>query len=526
MNREQDISLQKYAHLLLEHAPVGMALFDSRELCLLAANARYHVLHQSVWQQASIIGQVLTSIVPYTECDRLVTLFRAVIETGVVYHNEAYAVSVPGHETHYWNWTLDPIYEYNRVRYVLMTLCDVTSQVAALKAAEQAREELLRAHREAEVKQQHLYLYTILDQLPEGVLLVESVSSNVIYVNPAAASLLGFALPQLLGVPLHRSALMSPHHLTKRDQKIALRWNFALINALWGKTTPNQEYSIIRPDGSEIIVLSSAAPIRSANKMITEAVIVFQDITASKRLEEQKNEFFAIANHELRTPLTIIAGFAEILPQLAQDTNSARFKNAVASIEQEGNHLMQLIDELLDVSRLEQTHMTMQKSYQDFLTPLRQLIDTYKCTSSKHQLYLMLEEELGTEPLLGWFDMPRIEQIFHNLLTNAVKYSPDGGNIEVGVSVRRDAAGKPQEVLFWVTDGGIGIAEEDLPHIFERFYRVEKLEWSIGGFGIGLYLTKELVKSHGGHIRVESRKGEGSTFFVTLPLGDAHHVIS
>ncbi len=522
MNREQDISLQKYVHLLLEHVPVGIALFDAREMCLLAANARYHTLHQFVWQRGCSVGQALIDIVPHAEYSRLSALFRGVVETGLAYHDEAYAVMVPNHGTRYWNWTLDPIYEYGRVQYLLLTLFDVTTQVTAKMEAEQKHAKQLHEHSQAQQEQQRWY--TILDQLPEGVLLVEAMTSKVSYVNPAAASLLGFALPQLVGVPLHQSALMSPHHLAKQDQKVAFRWNFALINALWGKTTPNQEFSITRPDGSEIIVLSSAAPIRSANKMITEAVIVFQDITASKRLEEQKNEFFAIANHELRTPLTIIAGFAEILEQLAPATSNDKFRNAIASITQEGEHLMRLIDELLDVSRLEQTPIRMQKSYQDFLAPLKRIIDIYRSTNHKHELCLTLEEMPETDLLMGWFDMPRVEQVLHNLLTNALKYSPDGGKVEVGVRATRAACGEMQEVLFWVTDWGIGIAADDLPHVFQRFYRVDKLDRSIDGFGIGLYITKELVQGHGGRIWVESIKGQGSTFFVALPLEDVDHV--
>ncbi len=531
MNKEQETSLQKYTHLLLDHVPVGMALFDARDLCLLAANARYHALHQFAWQQSSNVGDMLIDILPPAESTRIGALFRGVVETGVAYHNEAYAISVPGYGASYWNCIIDPIYEKNQVQYVLLSLSDVTSQVTARKMAEQAYADLLQAHHVVEqahvdllqthhaVEIERKRLYTILDQLPEGVLLVEAMTSKVSYVNPAAASLLGFALPQLVGVPLHQSALMSPHHLAKQDQKIAFRWNFALVNALWGKTTPNQEFSITRPDGSNIIVLSSAAPIRSANKIITEAVIVFQDITLAKQLEERKNEFFAIANHELRTPLTIIAGFAEILQRLAPETASARFQNAVTCITQEGENLMRLIDELLDVSRLEQTQIKMHKSYQDLLVPLNRLINTYSSMSHEHQLCLTLEDGLG--PLMGWFDIPRVEQAMRNLLINAIKYSPDGGKVEVGVRPRRDGAGKIQEVLLWVADEGVGIAADDLPHIFRRFYRVDKLDKSIDGFGIGLYLTKELIQSHGGHICVESTEGQGSTFFITLPLEDA-----
>jgi len=143
-------------------------------------------------------------------------------------------------------------------------------------------------------------LRTVLDQLPEGVILVEAQSGKVSYANPAAAGLLGYALPHLVGAPLNQSAMMSPYRFPPAHQQSAFRWNFALIHALWGKIIVNEEIVVSRPDGSEIVVLSSAAPIRASNGLITEAVMVFHDITAKKQLEQQKNEFFVVANHELR----------------------------------------------------------------------------------------------------------------------------------------------------------------------------------------------------------------------------------
>src|SRR5207247_2342881 len=177
----------------------------------------------------------------------------------------------------HWNWTLEPISNHGQVDYVLLTATEVTSQVLARQQAEQAQAALAQIQYAVEREQQRLR--TVLDQLPEGVLLAEARTSKVSYANPAAAHLLGFALAQLVGVPLNQSALLSPYGLSSQNQQSAFRWNFALIHALWGKTTTSQELLLTRPDGSEIVVLSSAAPIRRSHGMITEAVIVFQDIT-------------------------------------------------------------------------------------------------------------------------------------------------------------------------------------------------------------------------------------------------------
>ena len=116
----------------------------------------------------------------------------------------------------------------------------------------------------------------------------------------------------------------------------------------------------------------------------------------------------------------------------------------------------------------------------------------------------------------GWFDERRITQVLSNLIGNAIKYSPAGGEIEVGL---RWTAARPEEALLWVQDGGIGIAPTDLPHLFKRFQRASSLDPALSGLGIGLYLANELVTRHGGYIWVESSEGKGSTFFVRLPLG-------
>lgn len=701
MSTEYESILQSYAPLIVEHLPVGVALFDARNLRMVATNRRYPALLNVQWQQGRAVGHHLTEVlpasVPAEEASALVEIFRRAAETGESYHYEEYAFSSIGRGMTYWDWKLDPIYENGQVSYLLLSATDVTPQVEARLRVEQDHATLAQAHSAVEMEKQRikyceiilshlrnmsepkelasavltaidscfspslqaLYvvqpgqdslsllasrihddvvqdeasifapfispkdgffpdqmmcqrdpvirrkyqagkekkeggakdallalpaleqvvyfplwkeqqcegilvvafagedkvndllmktlstcaprlaealiyarlhtavadekqrLYAILDQLPEGILLVEARTSKVTYANPAAAHLLGVALPQFLGVPLNQSALMSPHGLSKQNQKLAFRWNFALIHALWGRTITNQELLILRPDGSEIIVLSSVAPIRMPGGMISGAVIVFQDISLLKQLEQQKDEFFAVANHELRTPLTIIMGFAELLHLRAGDSTDAMYQYATTSIMQECEHLLRLIHDLLDVSHLEHGGLKMKKSYQDLLAPLRQTVDKYAHTTETHTLRFILEDIEPADLLMGQFDIPRIEQALTNLITNAIKYSPVGSEVEVGARPYLKAGNVIREVLIWVKDQGNGIASSDLPRIFERFYRADDTSRSAGGFGIGLYLTKELIQNHDGRIWVKSTRGKGSTFFVVLPLQEA-----
>jgi PAS domain S-box-containing protein len=513
MQIEQETDLGAYARLMLEHQPVATALFDAHEFRLLAANPSYQSSFLPQFQHEQAIGHHLMEVVPATVATKLSALFLQVIETGTAAGPKEYASSACDGSTRYWHWSVNPISERGAVTAVLLTAIEVTTLVIERKQAFQAQEAIL-----ALTEEQHR-LHTVLDQLPEGIVLVEARTGKVRYANSAAADMLGFTLPHLIGTPLNQSALRSPYGLSGQHQQSVFRWNFALIHALWGKKVTNQEIIITRPDGSEIVVLSSAAPIRMPNGLIREAVLVFQDITSLKQLEHQKNEFFAVTNHELRTPLTSILGFTELLLGYPTQGTEEMYEYAIGSIAQECEYLARLLDDLLEVSRLEYGRLDLKRRYQDLLVPLTQIVNKRIQINNRHHLHFKLEELAPEEQLMGWFDLLRIEQIVRNLLSNAVKYSATGSAIEIGARPHRDALGRAQEVVLWVKDEGIGIATRDLPHIFERFYRAGSLETSsVSGFGIGLYLTKQLVKEHEGRIWVESRVGQGSTFFVALPL--------
>jgi PAS domain S-box-containing protein len=516
IKNKQDDSQCVYAETILEHLPEGVALFDARDnLRLLIMNSRFLAMLKPIWTEEQYIGHTLEELLAFVNLGSaqgdIVTVFRRVVKTGKTYRAEEYEVIGPRLGTSYWNWTVEPILEHDQVKYLFLRLLDVTDQVVAHQQ---------EAQEHSTVEKEWQRLYTILNQLPEGVLLVNARTSEISYANPAAAQLLGFDLSRLIGIPLNQSELLSPYDVSGKNPQTIFRWNFALIDALWGKTNKNQELYIRRPNGSEIVVLSSVAPIRGVNGLINEAIIVFQDVTALKQLEQQKAEFFAVANHELRTPLTIIVGFAELLLQQNQDDTNTMRQYAMKSIMQEGEHLTQLLHDFLDVSHLERSQLDVRRTFQDILAPLQQIVTKYAYTTSSHHVRICLDNVRETDQLRGWFDIARIEQIMSNLLSNAIKYSPVDSEIEVGLQPQRDSKGVAQDMLIWVKDYGIGIAADKLLHIFERFYRVDTIDASISGFGIGLYLAKEIVHGHGGHIWVISKEGQGSTFFMRFPLGE------
>ncbi|MBO0780343.1 MAG: PAS domain S-box protein [Ktedonobacteraceae bacterium] len=373
-----------------------------------------------------------------------------------------------------------------------------------------------------QIGREHNRLRSILDQLPEAILIAEVSDGSISYANPAAAQLLGYTLDELVTIPFHHYShgpSTPPQGTPHLNNQRLPPWNFVVIRALCGETVHSKETLVARPDGKRIITLTSSAPLYADNGIMTGAMIVFQDVTEQKSLEQHKNEFLAIINHELRTPITVIQGFTEILQiKLTQEKNvplDSLTHYALTSISEQSQHLTRLIDEMLDISRIEQAQFALQCASHDLLQLLRQVIGGQNITTRLHQISLKLEGLSAHDQLFVSIDEKRITQVFNNLISNAIKYSPAGGKIEVGVRI---ASSSPDEVLIWVKDEGIGIPSGDIAHIFKRFYRSPHLDPSISGFGIGLYLVKEVITHHRGRIWVESTEGKGATFFVTLPL--------
>ncbi len=380
---------------------------------------------------------------------------------------------------------------------------------------------LAHARLHAEVENERTRLRIVLDQLPEGILLIEATDGIVSYANTSAEHLLGIPLSELVGVPLDRH--LQAHPETDQQGHTLPPWNFALISALSEETVKAQETVVKKPDGTSVITLCSSAPLVSAHGTLTGAVLVFQDITKQKSLEYYKSEFLSMVNHELRTPITAIVGLAELL-QLHSARNgfdSARSQRALQQIVEQSQHLNLLIETMLDLSRIEQAHFPMKRTPHDLLHILMNAVEGQMATTRRHRVSLVLEGHEQTKPLIGSVDEERLAQVFNNLLSNAIKYSPQGGAIEVGLRVRTERATPqtPSEVLVWVKDQGIGIAAADKERIFKRFHRATSLDPSLDGLGIGLYLVKEIVTGHNGRVWVESTEGQGSTFYVLLPLG-------
>ena len=249
---------------------------------------------------------------------------------------------------------------------------------------------------------------------------------------------------------------------------------------------------------------------RDASSMREGVILVIHDVTQSYELDRSRREFVANASHELRTPLTTIKMVIEALAGDEGVTKNEMNKSFLDMAETESTRMELLIKNLLTLSQLDSKTMNFNVREFDLEESVAFLAKSLAVNASAHGHKLTFDG--AYDPVIIRGDKIRIEQILINITSNAIKYTPDGGRI----SLRLHDLGDRAEIT--ITDNGVGIPEEDIPHLFERFYRVEKARSSDkGGTGLGLAIAKEFAVAHGGDIRVSSIVGKGTTFTVTLP---------
>ncbi len=237
-------------------------------------------------------------------------------------------------------------------------------------------------------------------------------------------------------------------------------------------------------------------------------IAVLQDITEQTKLESARREFVANVSHELRTPITTIKSYAEtILDMSEEETTETHF---IKVIDTEADRMARIVTDLLTLSRLDNAAQTIEKKMFDLCAMTKGVVEKMAIDAANHGLELVFEKKSGCN---FYGDAGRLEQVVTNIVSNSVKYTPEGGRVKVSCGTRYT------EGFIEVSDNGIGIPERDLPRIFDRFYRVDKARSrESGGTGLGLAIAKELVELHGGKIDIKSKVGSGTTVIITLPM--------
>jgi two-component system phosphate regulon sensor histidine kinase PhoR len=341
---------------------------------------------------------------------------------------------------------------------------------------------------------------TILGAMQDGLLVVDK-SLRVTLVNQAFQRL--FGLPEIsLGTPLLDIV---------RD---------ATVDRLIGETLRTgkaMQSELLRADSktnSERDVEISSVPVRDEAGLTTGAVILFHDITQLKQADKVRRDFVANVSHELRTPLSILRGYIETLLDNPQ-TSDVELSRILQVMERHSKRLGLLVDDLLTLAQLEARNAGLQFSDVQLAELFESVIRDGGKKLAKKRVKVVVDLSPDARAIRA--DETRLHEVLYNLLDNALKYSRENGEIRLG------AAEHGGEIVLSVNDNGIGIGKDDLPRIFERFYRADKARSPEGirGTGLGLAIVKHIAQLHGGRVEAESEPGRGTTIRVVLPAGNA-----
>jgi PAS domain S-box-containing protein len=324
-------------------------------------------------------------------------------------------------------------------------------------------------------------------------------------VNPALARMYGYdSREELMAITeIGRAVYVDPRRRNEFRRLIEAQGFVELF-----------EYEVYRKDRSKIWVCENSRAVRDANGTILYYEGTVEDITQRKRVEEverannAKSEFLSRVSHELRTPLNAILGFGQLLErQSSNELQRTRVRHIIAA----GRHLLDLINEILDISRIEAGRLQLSLEPVCLADAVREAVDLMRPLATEHETELCLPTALD-ESTYVMADRQRFKQVLLNLLTNAVKYSPRGGKVEISFLLSVN-----ESTRIIVTDNGPGIPSDKIPRLFTAFDRLGAEQSAIEGTGLGLALSQRLMHAMGGCIGVDSAPGQGSTFWVELP---------
>jgi PAS domain S-box-containing protein len=321
-------------------------------------------------------------------------------------------------------------------------------------------------------------------------------TGEVLDANKAYLDMIGYTRKELLQNQINWRDI-TPEAYLDTDKKKVVELEQKGVAEPWEK-------ELIRKDGTRVPIIIGAVSLNHN----TENIAFVLDITERKELEKRKDEFLGIASHELKTPLSSIKGYTQILERIIVQMGDEKLKTYLRKTNTYIDRLNSLIADLLDVSKIQAGKL--QFNYQQF--SFQELVED-SVESMQHTYPTQVVHIEGSIPDLVTADRHRLEQVFSNLLTNAIKYSKK--DQKVIVHLKKDA----EMIHVAVQDFGVGIGKNDAKKIFERFYRAKSIEKHYSGLGIGLYISHEIIARHGGRMWVESEVGKGSTFYFTVPIG-------
>ncbi|APC50109.1 cell wall metabolism sensor histidine kinase WalK [Virgibacillus halodenitrificans] len=346
-------------------------------------------------------------------------------------------------------------------------------------------------HSYATIEEERRKLSSVLSNMSDGVIATDNVGA-VTLMNEAAGRLIGHNPDEIIG-----ENLLDIFQLEEKIVDITeLHDSGSIIIDL---STEEQE-SLVRANFSTVL---------DDEDELTGFITVISDVTEQEKIEQERRDFVSNVSHELRTPLTTMRSYIEALTDGAwEDKEIAPKFLGVAQNETE--RMIRMVNDLLQLSKMDAKEHPLKKERTEFINYFHGIIDRFEMNVPEH---ISLKRELPKGKFNVWLDQDKMTQVLDNIISNAIKYSPEGGKITLRVENRR------HHILVSIQDEGMGIAYDKLEKIFERFYRADKARTrKLGGTGLGLAIAKELVEAHHGKIWAKSKEGKGTAILFTLPL--------
>lgn len=345
----------------------------------------------------------------------------------------------------------------------------------------------------------------LLNALQEGACILDK-NGVVLSCNDALAKISGFAPAE--ACRLHFKTVL--HFADNDSQPIDDSNNPVLIAVNSNQKFDSDDFYLIQKSGKKIPISIHITPIHHNN--IVNILLIIKDIESSRQLLEQKTEFISTASHEMRTPVTAIDGYLSLIANPATATIDERAQNYVTKARKSTKHLSQLFQDLLDTAKSDENQLKFNLEPIDVIEITKRATEELVPTASAKGLSLTFSNNQHPQPnFLVKADQSRFLEILHNLIDNAIKYTNQG-------SITLSVTGDANKVTITISDTGIGIKESELPHLFQKFSRIDNSDTrEIGGTGLGLYIVKQLAEKMNGRVTVQSTYGKGSSFIVEFP---------
>lgn len=474
---------------LIKESDYSIALYKGEDLIIDMANDT--MLH--TWgKDKSVIGKKLAEALPELDGQPFINILKDIFKTKKTYaaKEDKVLLEVDGIlKTLYFNFSYKPLINPNGEVYAILNFAtNVTDLVLAKKEIEE-KEEKYR---------------NLADSLPI-IIWTADKDGNIDYYNKKWYEYTGFEGIDNREAATHK--ILHPDDINRAMQT----WN----NSQKNKSPYEIEYQFrdYKSEDSYRWFLGRAIPIKDPNEDVIQWIGTCTDINEFKQFQQQKDNFLGIASHELKTPLTSLKLYSQYLEKNLRKQDDNNNADVAKKMDDQINKLTALVNDLLDVTKIQNGKILLNKSDFNFDELVNEII-TEQQMSTSHRIYLEAEN-IGN--IYG--DRHRISQVMSNLISNAIKYSPNSDKIQITTKLTEEGC-----VLFSVRDYGIGIPEDKKDKVFEQYYRVSgSKEHTFPGLGLGLYISSEIIQRSGGRIFVNSVEGKGSDFCFEIPKADNPH---